>query len=175
MENEDLHYVTSTKAWIESFVIALNLCPFAKGPTDAGQVRFIVSHTSDLEKILLQFWEAIEFMERHSAKEVSNSFLIIPFAPKDFQDFLNITDLAEGLLIDQKKIDDYQLVSFHPEFHFVDSKIGEPGNKVNQSPYPMIHILREKEVRDAIVAFGDTSQIPQRNRNLMEEMYEKSI
>lgn len=158
-----------SKEWIRSFVIGLGLCPFAQKPFDAGQVRFSISDQSSVEKILRKFWDEIEILDNHSPGEISNTFLILPNSGADFRAFFDLINMAEQLMLEQEKINDYQLVAFHPKFQFAESRPEEAGNHVNQSPYPMIHILREKEVTEAISLYGDTSKISLQNRKIMEE------
>jgi len=39
----------------------------------------------------------------------------------------------------------------------------DAANWTNRSPHPMLHLLREQSVADAIAAYGDVSAIPERN------------
>ncbi len=34
--------LTQTKAWVRSFIIDLNICPFAQREVERGSVRFVV-------------------------------------------------------------------------------------------------------------------------------------
>jgi len=119
--------------------------------------------------MLQEYVRTIDILDSCSGKEVSNAFLILPFASHHFRDFIDLVSIAEQLLVEQNKENNYQLVAFHPKFQFAGTADNEPGNLVNRSPYPMIHILREKDVSDAIQAYGDTHQISLRNQKLLSQ------
>jgi hypothetical protein len=60
--------------------------------------------------------------------------------------------------------DVFQLVVFHPEFRFKKSKKSDRANLVGQSPYPMLHILRNIEVEEAQTTYSGVDEIPFRNQ-----------
>ena len=45
-----------------------------------------------------------------------------------------------------------------------------PENFTNRSPYPLLHLLREDSLAQAIVDYPDASEIPARNIALMNQM-----
>ena len=59
---------------------------------------------------------------------------------------------------------------FIPTYQFANTGADDNENYTNRSPYPLLHILREQSLDDAIGSYGDTSTIPQRNIDLMNEL-----
>jgi len=62
----------------------------------------------------------------------------------------------------------YQLASFHPEYRFEGVELNDPANYTNRSPYPMIHILREASVEQALEKYPNPEKIPERNIQLIQ-------
>jgi len=46
---------------------------------------------------------------------------------------------------------------------FAESYDEDPANYTNRSIYPMLHILRETSITDALEHYKDAGRIPQRN------------
>lgn len=154
-------YIKKTEKWIRNFVIALNLCPFAKREMDSGSVRMEVCTATTISEALTAFMAEIKLLDNNT--EEKTSFLIFPFFLKDFFDYLDFIDVAESSLIKSKQVGTYQLATFHPDYYFADADPEDVTNYTNRSPYPMIHFLREAEVEKAITYYGDTEQIPINN------------
>ena len=53
----------------------------------------------------------------------------------------------------------YQVASFHPQYLFAGSSTTDAANYTNRSPYPMLHLLREASVANAVEAFADAEAI----------------
>lgn len=168
--------IEQTKKWIEDFVIKLDLCPFASHPFSKGRVSFAIEVSEDTEIQLTSFWREIERLETADAEKISNSILIFPNGLSDFFDYLDLVGLCEGLLKLQKVDDLFQIASFHPEYLFEGGGSHDMKNFTNRSPFPMIHILRVKEVSAAIDLYDDVEEIPKRNKEVLEEIgFEKLV
>ena len=98
------------------------------------------------------------------------SLLIFPKTLSDFEDYLDMLDIATALFKEQGYEGIYQLASFHPEYRFEGSEPGDPANYTNRSPYPMLHILREASVEQALKTYPDSEKIPQRNIEVMQNL-----
>ena len=69
-----------------------------------------------------------------------------------------------------------QVATFHPMYQFQGTEEDDITNFTNRSPYPMIHILRVSEVRDAIAQYeGNTEEIYTRNKDTMRRMTKEKI
>ena len=78
--------------------------------------------------------------------------------------------LAEALLADMEREGVYQIASFHPQYQFAGTQPDDPENYTNRSPYPLLHLLREDSLSDAVDNHPDVQQIPVDNIALMNRM-----
>lgn len=164
MKNEIIEQV---KGWISEFVIGLNLCPFAKHPFEKGNIHYVVVKKKEDNQILSIFETEVENL---SKGEESTSLIILEDQSISFLEYLRIFELCEQSLKVSGHDEDFQLASFHPDYQFADSDYSDQSNFSNRSPFPIIHILRTAEVRDAINSFGDTSLIYKRNIETLESL-----
>jgi hypothetical protein len=67
----------------------------------------------------------------------------------DYNDFLY---QADDLLHDLKLDGVLQIASFHPDYQFADENKEDMSHCTNRSPYPMLHLLREDSLDQAISA-----------------------
>ena len=164
--------VARTKKWVEEFVIGYNLCPFARVPYEANQIRFCEIGESDPEAILEAFWKEIEVIDSADETVISNSILIMPALSDSFGDYLDVFNMASDLLEMQNKADKFQLASFHPAYLFDGTTESDPTNYTNRSPQPLIHIIRINEVARAIESHPDIDSVPITNQTKMRELGE---
>ena len=153
--------VNITRRWINSFIVDLNLCPFARREVMRNSIRFTVFEDSDPANILHALSEEITLL--HNSPEIETSFLILPAGMPDFRDFNDFIYAAESLTEALGWEGRYQLVGFHPQYQFANTEPDDAENYTNRSPFPMLHILRESSVSDAVATTHDTALIPQRN------------
>ena len=166
---QELETITQTVShWVENFVVELNLCPFAKKELVANTIRFCVTPADSEEEALLTLQAELERMEREPKTETT--LIILPNVLQDFLDYNQFLDLADAL-INQMRLDGvYQVASFHPDYQYAGTQPADAENYINRSPYPLLHILREDSVANAIAGYPDVAQIPVRNIALMNEM-----
>ena len=67
--------------------------------------------------------------------------------------------------------DEFQVVGFHPQHVFGGEEPTDPGNFVNRSPYPMIHILRQESVTDAVETSPIAGSVPSSNQALLRQLH----
>ena len=158
--------LAQTKAWVRSFIIDLNICPFAQREIERGSVRFVVVRSKMTEVALEELMAEISWLDQHP--ETETTLVIFPTLFNDFMSYLDFVDDAEQLMFDQGCEGVYQLATFHPKYCFAGAQESDVTNYTNRSPYPMLHILRESSLDKAIEFYGDTSGIPDRNIELME-------
>lgn len=159
--------VEQTMNWVRSFIIEHNICPFAKGPVNKGQLRINVSETAKKAQALEDLMTEILFLDENPA--IETTLLVFPHAFKDFFTYLDFVDLAEQLIVVQGYEGIYQLATFHPLYFFADTDPDDLSNYTNRSPHPMLHLLREDLLERAIAAYGDTDRIPEKNIAKMNE------
>lgn len=153
--------ITQTRCWVENIVIAHDFCPFARAPFEAGRVQITVSGASDIETALTDLVEACLHLD--SDAEIETTLVVYSSAFTAFDDFLDLTELANRLLPMQGYEGIYQLAHFHPDYRFADSTENDAANYTNRSPYPTLHIIRESSLERAVASHPDTTAIPQRN------------
>jgi len=155
--------IIQTKKWIGEFVILHNLCPFAKIPFEAENILYSELKSYAEEQVLMHMHEVISTMENYS-----NAFLILP--KFDFDSYLELFYKAEMYLEITGLCKVFQLASFHPDYQFDSYAKADKRNRTNQSPFPMIHILRVKEMSQAIASYGDTTKIIEINEKKMRNL-----
>jgi hypothetical protein len=101
-------------------------------------------------------------------REVETTVIILAAALPDFLDYNDFLELAEERLCAEGWEGVFQLASFHPAYRFADTEPDDPGNLTNRAPYPLLHLLREESVSEAVDATPDPDEIPRRNIARME-------
>jgi len=167
LTNKPNEILTRSKSWIANFVIHHELCPFAHVSYRANSISYLISEHSDIRLLLEDFYTMCQELSSHS--NISNSFLIIPLAA-DFDDILTLKQVADDFLEASELQEDFQTVAFHPLFVFEGEQLDAPGNFVNRSPYPMLHILRVQEVSDALGSIDDPDSIAVINKTKLEKL-----
>lgn len=158
--------ISSTKTWIDQFIIAKDICPFAKH-IPAGKLDLTVDESTALITNL-------EFLATKLDRltydlNIETSLLIYPNADPDFLNFLDLFYACDQLLEDLQLRDTFQLVAFHPAFRFDNAEENDAANYTNRSPYPMVHILRESTVSKAVDMHPDVDSIPNRNIKFLRQ------
>lgn len=160
--------ISSTQAWLSLVVIELGLCPFAKREFDAGRIHYAVVDTPDIQAQLERIIKECSALDVDETLETS--LLIFAGCLTDFEDYLDMLDIATALLAEQGYEGVYQLASFHPDYCFADVLANDPSHYTNRSPYPMVHILREASVEAALISHPNPESIPDRNIKLTRQL-----
>jgi hypothetical protein len=167
------HIVSSVRHWVETLVVDLNLCPFAKRELVKDRIRFSVTEAST-EEALLQMLEE-EFQRLESDANIETTLLIHPCVLQDFFDYNNFLALAEGLVQQLGLEGVYQIAGFHPEYQFAGTEPEDVENFTNRTPYPLMHLIREESLERAIASYPDPDNIPTRNIQLMQDLGEDKM
>ena len=160
-ENNNSIEISYTINWIRKVVIGCNFCPFAAKAMVKKTVRYVVVANSDFKTALTQLANEFEFLNNHD--NIETTFIIFSNGFADFLQYLNLVDKGERLLTKEKYEGIYQLASFHPLYLFAGSNENDAANYTNRSPYPMLHILREESITNALENFDDPDSIPEKN------------
>jgi len=153
--------LTATRNWLESFVVELNLCPFAGYELKNNRVRLVTFDGNNEEALLEALRAEIEFLDGHPATETT--FLVHPHVLQEFNDYNQFLNLADDLLVTEDREGIYQIASFHPQYQFAGTDRNAAENFTNRSPFPMLHLLRETSVEKAIQNHPDVERIPENN------------
>jgi hypothetical protein len=134
------------------------------------QIRYVVTEACSADELLSALRDELALLAGSDPQEVETTLLIHPQAMTDFLEyaaFLRDADRAlrqggyEGVL---------QIASFHPAYVFADSAPDDVENCSNRSPFPMLHLLREDSVEQAVAAFPDAADIYERNIQTLKRL-----
>jgi uncharacterized protein len=153
--------IAEVKCWIEKAVIGLDLCPFAKPVYEQGRIHYIVSPSEQVDGLMFDMHAQLLRLRQHPENETT--LLIIPCQLADFSDFNQMLDQAEALLKAYDWVGEFQLASFHPQYQFANTQIDDRENWSNRAPYPILHVLRESSLEQAIEHYPEVAEIPARN------------
>lgn len=159
----DQQITKATINWLEQFIIAENLCPFAKAPWSKDLVGVVISQATTEASLAQDLHSQLERLAQASPAKLETILLIVPNMLADFLDFNDFLDLADALLDDIQLVGQIQIASFHPHYQFADTDVDDLSNFTNRSPYPILHLLREDSISQALDSGQDADQIVERN------------
>lgn len=168
LEYDDSQVVAAVRHWVESLVIGLNLCPFAKRELVKDRVRFSVAKASTEESLLQALELELEMLNDNA--DIETTLLIHPLMLQDFEDYNQFLNYSDALLQQMGLDGVYQIASFHPDYQFGGTEVDDVENYTNRSPYPILHLLREESLERAIEDYPDVGEIPSQNIALMESL-----
>ncbi|MBA3681539.1 MAG: DUF1415 domain-containing protein [Bacteroidetes bacterium] len=159
--------IEKTQKWIKDVVIDLNFCPFAAKALLKKSIHYSVLTNTDLKTSLEAL---IKEMQHLDVKEdIETTFIIFPNNFSDFEEYLDLVDVAQQLLEEEEYEGIYQLASFHPDYCFDGADKDDPANYTNRSVYPMLHLLREESITKALSLYKHPELIPENNIKLARE------
>lgn len=153
--------VLQTKTWLKDVVIGHNFCPFAAKEYLQGSIHYRVADGQIVEDYLQTVLEELERLDTDHT--IETTLIIFPSGLEDFEEYLDLVDIAEVLIEEAGYEGIYQIASFHPLYLFEDSDENDAANYTNRSLYPMLHILREESITKALENYPDADNIPKRN------------
>ena len=160
--------ILETQSWLDTVVIQLNFCPFAHREMEKKTIRYIVDESDSMPFRLESLIKECRFLDENT--DVETSLIIFPSGLASFDEYLDFYYFAEELLDEEGYEGIYQIASFHPEYQFTDTDKDDPANYTNRSPYPMLHLLRESSLENAISNYPNPEQIPERNCALARKL-----
>jgi len=162
--------ISDTRRWLEKAVIGLNLCPFAQGPYSSDRVRFRVSEQRSAAGLLEELRSEMIALAKVDPRRCETTLIIHPWVLNDFLEYNDFLALCDASLADLKLEGKLQVASFHPGYQFAGTQSEDIENYTNRSPYPMLHLLREASVAQAIAAVGDSTEIYRRNIRTLRDL-----
>lgn len=164
---------TAVRRWLDTFVVGLNLCPFAGQEIAQERVRLVVSDVRDEETLLAALQEEVLALVAEPATETT--LLIHPLVLNDFLDYNDFLGVCDALLEDMNAEGEFQIASFHPQYRFAETAASDSENYANRSPYPLLHILRESSVSRAVDTHPNVKQIPENNIKRLNDLGETHL
>ena len=162
--------IATTEQWLNQWVIALNLCPFAKHPYQNGKVRIVSTEEKNSDAVYRFALNELDYLYQTPVVDVETTLVIIENYLQDFSHYLEFLDLLEKVIKQTGLEGEIQIASFHPDYRFAGEDENDPANYTNRSPFPMFHLIREASLEKAIAHYPDTDKIPERNIALLRDM-----
>ena len=142
--------IDASQRWLETVVVRHGLCPFASRVLNKNCLRFFVSEATTSEALVDDLIKELLHMNHHSRDELETSLLIHPYVLTDFQDYNDFLDVVDTVIDEAGLHGVIQVASFHPDYQFADSDEDDAANYTNRSPFPMLHLLREASIDEAV-------------------------
>lgn len=161
---------TAVRAWLDTIVIGLNLCPFAAQPARNGRVRIVVSEASDELDLLADLQIELQKLDDSKPSELETTLIAVPRMFADFVEYNDFLDQIDGMLDQFEWTGIYQVASFHPHYQFAGTAPEDAENLTNRAPYPLLHLLREDSIEAAVASHPDVDSIPDTNIRRMREL-----
>jgi hypothetical protein len=155
--------IETTRRWISSVVIALNLCPFARRVFQMEKIRYAVSDAQTETALCQDLGNELTLLASTALSPIETTLLIHPYALVNFLDYNDFLGEGDRLLEDLGLRGTIQIASFHPQYQFAGTDAAAPENYTNRSPYPMLHLLREISFSELAIASVDLFEISRRN------------
>ena len=160
--------VLNTQRWVHEFIIAHNICPFAKKEVDKGSIHYEVYDGRQMEDALCYLMDLCRKLDEDN--EIEAAMFIMPNGFAAFDEYLDLLDVANELLAEQEYEGVYQLASFHPDYCFEGVDEADASHYTNRSPYPMLHIIREEGLEKVLERYPNPEAIPERNITYCQEL-----
>jgi hypothetical protein len=155
--------VAATRGWLVKAVIGLNLCPFAREVHVHDRIRYCVSDADSEKELLVDLMRELEGLHAADPAQCETTLLIHPYVLKEFLEYNAFLERADDAVAELGMEGVMQIASFHPQYQFQDAASDAIENYTNRSPYPMLHLLRESSVENAVTTHPDTTAIYRRN------------
>ena len=165
---KDSAIIAAVQRWVRSFVVDMNLCPFAKRELSGNRIRFASTAAETETELLMSLQNELELLNCNPS--IETTLLIHANVLQAFDDYNQFLNYADNLLQQTGHEGVYQIASFHPQYRFDGTEPGDAENYTNRSPYPLLHIIREASLERAIADFPQVDQIPVRNIALMNSL-----
>jgi len=159
--NANKKIIEQTKNWLSSVIVEHNICPFAGRELKRESIRYSVQDQIDLQQCLENLIDECNILD--ADEDIATSLLIYKDRFAEFDSYLDFVDMANVLMNDVGYEGCYQLASFHPEYCFANTEQNDAANYTNRSPYPMLHIIREASLEQALKDYPEPETIPENN------------
>tara|TARA_B100001109_G_scaffold246056_1_gene234381 strand:+ start:28917 stop:29444 length:528 start_codon:yes stop_codon:yes gene_type:complete len=149
------------------------LCPFAHPVLDS--LRIDVCDSTDPEQVTMVFMALLREVAEAEPDTLPTALLVIPGLFDDFDDYWNWSLICDNLLVQMGYEGLLQLATFHPHYLFDGENAADMSHFTNRSPYPMLHIIREADIEEALASVAEPDKIPQRNRRHMRRLGKQGL
>ena len=171
--NESPDVYRATEQWLQEVVIGLNLCPFARRPSEDGLIRIHVCHAQDEATLLEGLLEQFHGLAATPPAELETTLVVVPNFLSDFMDYNQFLDWVDLMLQEHNWHGVFQVATFHPQYYFSGPASEDAENLTNRAPYPIFHLIREASLEKAIEHYPNPEGIPDKNIAKMKGLSEQ--
>ena len=149
-------------------MVGEGLCPFASPVMDT--LRIEVSPASDDYTATAEFMTLLQEVADSLPSDLPTALFVVPNLYQDFDEYWNWTLICDDLLVQMGYEGLLQLATFHPQYVFEGEDADDMSHFTNRSPFPMLHIIRERDIEEALTQIRFPERIPERNRHHMRRL-----
>lgn len=153
-----------TRQWVSNVIVKYNFCPFARKEVENNCIHYYTSQSVSIYDAVMEMLEQCNQLNLLAERETTLIMFEQGFI--DFEEFLDLVDLANALLVAQGFEGKYQIANFHPDYVFADSDENDAANYTNRAPFPTLHLIREASMSAALDEYNEPESIPEHNINL---------
>ena len=160
-QNDDI-VLADSRRWVNAVIGDFGVCPFTMNSERAGVpmggVRYAISRTTNIDEAFYRYWQEIHTLLAANERDIATTLLIFPEIELfgDFELFEAYCEcLSDSLCSSAMGFEnEIQLVFFHPKYQFRDGQARSgndqgAANFARRAPWPMINLLRTRQVRNA--------------------------
>ena len=137
-----------TRLWVANVIVKYNFCPFARKEVENNCIHYQTSQATSIDDAVMEMIEQCIELDQQPARETT--LLMFEQGFTNFEEFLDLVDLANALLVAQGFEGKYQIANFHPDYVFADSDDNDAANYTNRAPFPTLHLIREASMSAAL-------------------------
>ena len=134
------------------------------------RLRIIATEADRDKSIFAAILQELDILQQADDTELHTSLLVFSHALQDFNDYLDVADIANDLVVEAGLEGVIQVATFHPDYGFEGVLPDDASNYSNRSPYPMLHFIREEQMERALANYPDPDQIPDNNIQRLQAM-----
>ena len=154
-------------------MVGEGLCPFAS-PVLADLLIQVFPANDDAEATA-QFMALLEKVADATTDEIPTALFVTPSLFVDFDEYWNWFLICDSLLVQLGYEGKLQIATFHPRYEFEGEPAEDASHYTNRSPFPMLHIIREDDIENALAQIRFPDRIPERNRQHMRRLGKEGL
>ena len=144
-----------TRAWIDTAVVRLGLCPYAAKPFHGDRIRYAVSDCTSDEALVASFFEEGLLLLDSPEEELATTMLIAPKYEGGIGEFYSLYEWLTDLLESEEEevlANGVQPAFFHPAWSFDGLPADSPIHFEKRAPCPVINLLRRSTLDRTVEA-----------------------
>ena len=161
--------------WLDEAIIGLDLCPFAAKVRREAGVRILTLSIHDPMEAVRATLEEVRALVIGQHEGVQTTLVAITDGLEDFETYLDVVATVEAAIEESGAEGFVQVATFHPDYRFAETDPEDVSQFTNRSPYPVLHLLREADVSEAVDRHPNPAGIPETNIARLEAMGQNAV